>query len=205
MLKSLKLIKTITRKKDIPEEELWLKHLKYTEQKTYNLRNVEDLSTVSNKSVYEYVIRTLMALEKNIKLEEYSADEVKYVEETLKWSEVSKCGNKTNRKKWTKKGYDLFVHNLASAEIYKESVKNPDEIIYILIKTHGMVGQYVKGEVNIEKNIPLTELITNKKITKEKLEKILILLNKCVLEGVVNVNIKMYNLLNLRMYKIVHF
>ena len=184
MIKSLKLIKTIKRKKDIPENEAWLKHLKYTEQKSYNLRNVEDLSMVSNKSVLNYVVRTLEALEKNIASQEYSKDEIKYVENTLKWSEVAKCGNKTDRTRWTKKGYDLFVHNLASAEIYKDSIEKPDEITYILIKTHGMIGQYTKGEVNLDKNSELTNLVFKKKISKEKLERILILLNRCILEGI---------------------
>ena len=152
MIKSLKLIKTVRRKKDIPETESWLKHLKYTEQRSYNLRNVDDLSIVSNKSVLNYVIRTLESLDKNIINDEYSKDEIKYVEDTLKWAEVAKCGNKTNRSIWSKKGYDLYVHNLASAEIYKDSVEKFDEITYILIKTHGMVGQYTKGEVNLNKN-----------------------------------------------------
>ena len=184
MVKSLKLIKTIKRKKDIPENEAWLKHLKYTEQKSYNLRNVEDLSKVSNKSVLNYVMRTLEALEKNIASGEYSKEEIKYVEDTLKWSEVAKCGNKTDRMKWTKKGYDLFVHNLASAEVYRDSIKNPNEITYILIKTHGMIGQYTKGEVNLNKNSELTNLVLENKISKEKLERILILLNQCILEGI---------------------
>ena len=127
MIKSLKLIKTIKRKKDIPENEAWLKHLKYTEQKSYNLRNVEDLSKVTNKSVLNYVIHTLEALDRNIANGEYFKDEIKYVEDTLKWSEVAKCGNKTDRTKWIKKGYDLFVHNLASAEIYKDSKKTEEE------------------------------------------------------------------------------
>ena len=32
---------------------------------------------------------------------------------------------------------------------------NNDEIVYTLIKTHGLVGQYIKGEVNLNKNIEL--------------------------------------------------
>jgi len=184
MLNSLELINTIKRKKDIPQKEQWLKLLKYTEQKAYNLKNLEDLSQVSSKLVYEYVVRTLEALESNLKEDNYTEDEIKYVEDTLKWSEVSKCGNKTDRKNWQKNGYDLYVHNLASAEIYKDLNDDFDKITYILIKTHGMIGQYVKGEVNIEKNSLLTSLIENKDISKEKLRRILTLLNKCILEGV---------------------
>lgn len=189
MIKSLELIRNITKKKDIPLNEQWLKFLKYTQQKTYNLRNVEDLTQVSNKSVFNYVERTLTSLEKNSRNKDYSDDEIKYVEDTLKWSEVSKCGNKTNRTMWIKKGYDLFVHNLASAEIYKDISEDFNPITYTLIKTHGMIGQHTKGEVNLDKNKPLTKLIEDKKISKEKLHKILILLNQCIIEGV---NEKLY-------------
>ncbi len=189
MLKSLELIKTIKRKKDIPSDEQWLKYLKYTEQKSYNLRNIEDITKVSNKSVLQYVERSLEALNRNLKNNKYSEDEIKYVEDTLKWSEVSKCGNKTIRKKWIKQGYDLYVHNLASAEIYKDTVNVFDKITYVLIKTHGMVGQYTKGEVNIEKNELLSKLIIDKKISKKKLYKILILLNQCIIEAV---NVELY-------------
>lgn len=83
-----------------------------------------------------------------------------------------------------KNGYNLLVHNIASAEIYKECEKNFDYITYILIKTHGLIGQHIKGEVNLYKNHLITELITSKKISPEKLKRILLLLNQCIVEGV---------------------
>ncbi len=184
MIKSLELIKNTNKKKDIPLDEVWLKFLKYTDQKTYNLRNVEDLTKISNRSVLSYVTRTLECLERNTQNGNFSSDEIQYVEDTLKWSEVAKCGNKTTRGKWIKKGYDLYIHNLASAEIYKETVENSDFITYTLIKTHGLIGQYVKGEVNIINNKPLTDLIKNNLISSNKLKKILILLNMCIIEAV---------------------
>ena len=184
MIKSLELIKNTNKKKDIPLDEVWLKFLKYTDQKSYNLRNVEDLTKISNKSVLAYVTRTLECLEKNTQKLNFSSDEIQYVEDTLKWSEVAKCGNKTTRGKWIKKGYDLYIHNLASADIYKETVENSDFITYTLIKTHGLIGQYVKGEVNIINNKPLTDLIKNNLISSNKLKKILVLLNMCIIEAV---------------------
>ena len=63
MLKSLDLIKNVRTIKDIPVSEVWLRFLMYTKQKSYNLKNVEDLAEVSNKSVLGYVIRTLEALD----------------------------------------------------------------------------------------------------------------------------------------------
>ena len=104
------------------------------------------------------------------------------MEETLKWSDVAKTGNKVVRKNWLKKGYDLFCHNLGSAAIYKEN--NHDEIVYTLIKTHGLIGQYLKGEVNLKENYPLYLLTKNNLITKEKLKEVLLILNECILTGV---------------------
>ena len=54
---------------------------------------------------------------------------------------------------------------------------------YLFLKKK-MIGQYVKGEVNLDKNSELTNLILKDKISKEKLERILILLNQCILEGI---------------------
>lgn len=187
MLKSLQLISSVKRLKDIPLKERWIMYLKYTSEKSYNLRNVEDLASVSTKSVLKYTIRTLKALEKYCEEndEGLTSKEIEIVEEVLKWSEVSKCGAKAIREKWQKKGYDLFVHNLASAEIYQDDVfPSNNKLTYVLIQTHGMIGQYVKGEVNLDKNKPLTQLVFDGVITKERLEKILRVLNRCVLEGV---------------------
>ena len=53
-----------------------------------------------------------------------------------------------------------------------------------MIRTHGLIGQYIKGEVNLEKNILLYNLVKEKKISKEKLRDILRILNKCIIEAV---------------------
>lgn len=103
MIESLKLINSVHRKKDIPISAQWLNFLKYTKETAYNLKNVEDLTLVSNKSVLNYVKRTLLSLDNIVSTNYYSEDEIKYVEDTLKWSEVAKCGNKTTRSKWIKK------------------------------------------------------------------------------------------------------
>ena len=51
----------------------------------------------------------------------------------MKWCEVSKTGSDSDRNRWLKKKYDLVTHNEASAEIYKDSVKKSNSIIYVLI------------------------------------------------------------------------
>lgn len=160
----------------------WLKYLYNTKEKNYNVLNVNSLKEINKHSVFNYVLRTLeilQELKEKLKIEE---DIVYYVEETLKWSDVSKTGNKQIRKVWKNKKYDLFCHNIASAQIYFEN--NNDEVVYTLIKTHGLIGQYIKGEVNLNKNIELYKLIEDKKISKDKLKTVLLVLNQCIIQGV---------------------
>ena len=178
MLKSLNEIKVIKKE----NKELWLKYLYETSEKKYNILNVKSLKEITKHSVFNYVLRTLEILDRlknELNLED---DIIYYVEETLKWSDVSKTGDKKTRSMWKKKKYDLFCHNIASAQIYLEN--NTDEIVYTLIKTHGLVGQNIKGEVNLNKNIELYNLIKEGKISSEKLKTILLVLNQCIIEGV---------------------
>ena len=178
MIKSLYDMKNV---KNV-NKDLWLKYLYNTKEKNFNILNVNSLNEINKYSVFNYVRRTLEILDR-LK-EELCLDDVIifFVEETLKWSDVSKTGDKKTRKIWKEKNYDLFCHNIASSQIYLEN--NNDEIVYTLIKTHGLIGQYIKGEVNLNKNIDLYNLIKDNKISKEKLKTILLVLNQCVIEGV---------------------
>jgi hypothetical protein len=132
MIKSLKLINSIKTRNDIPESEIWLRFLYCTAQNNVNLRNIPDVNRIPTKSTFNYVKRCLEYLNHaidNYLSDEYTEKDLYYVEETLKWSEVAKCGNKFDRAKWIKAGYDLNIHNEASAEIYKDNTKRPDEIL----------------------------------------------------------------------------
>ncbi|MBR3280812.1 MAG: class I SAM-dependent methyltransferase [Clostridia bacterium] len=181
MLRSLSLINKVQSKKDIPEKETWLKYLFCTAEKNVNLRNVEDINNISSKVTLNYVKGTLEVLDEEEKTGFLSPKEYSYIEDTLKWGEVAKCGLKIDRARWTQKGYDLNIHNEASSEIYREDVKKSDYIVYILIKTHGLVGQSVQGEVNLDVSKELTNLIHSNLIEKESLEKVLVVLNKCII------------------------
>ena len=182
MIKSLTFINSIKTKNDIPESEIWLKYLFCTHQKNVNLRHVSDINNISTKSTLNYVKRTLEVL--NEEALKYDNKDVKVVEEVLKWCEVAKTGSYEDRQVWHKKRYDLEIHNETSAQIYRDNVRNNSELIYVLIKTHGLVGQYTQGEVNKDKNLELTNLCMNGKVTRERLHRILVLLNKCIIEAV---------------------
>lgn len=174
MLKSLK---CLNNSKMYPNE-LWLTYLYKTKEKNYNYLNVTSIKEITNHSVLNYCLKTLKILDEINKEQKLSKDILYLVEETLKWSEVAKCGRKKDRLSWEKKGYDLYAHNIGSSQIYLES--NNDTIIATLIKTHGLVGQYIKGEINLDKNYELYLLIKNKLISKTKLRKVLIILNERV-------------------------
>jgi SAM-dependent methyltransferase len=155
------------------KEEKWLMYLYNAKEINYNYKNLDSVTNISKRVVFEYVRRCFLVLD-NMKV----SDEVYYyVSETLKWMDVAKCGNKNDRKRWLKNGYNLKVHNLGSASIYQEH--GNDLKVYELIKTHGLLGQYIQGEVNLKNSENLVGLFE-----KELLREILIILNKCILNGV---------------------
>lgn len=178
MIKSLKMITNYKNYKD----EIWLNYLYNTKEKNYNILNVKSIKEINKHSVLNYVKKTLEILN-DINNREILDKEILYlIEETLKWSEVAKTGSKKDRKRWLEKKYDLFCHNIGSSEIYNET--NDNIIVSTLIKTHGLIGQYIKGEVNFSKNLSLYELIKNNNISKENLRKVLQVLNRCIIEAV---------------------
>ena len=178
MIKSLRMITNYKNYKD----ELWLNYLYNTKEKNYNILNVKSIKEINKHSVLNYVKKTLEILN-DINNREILDKEILYlIEETLKWSEVAKTGSKKDRKRWLEKKYDLFCHNIGSSEIYNET--NDNIIVSTLIKTHGLIGQYIKGEVNFSKNLSLYELIKNNNISKEDLRKVLQILNRCIIEAV---------------------
>lgn len=183
MLKSLEILNN---KKEILNNE-WSNYLYNTKEKNYNVLNVKSLKEINNLSVFNYVKKTLEILNNIDEKEKLNKEVLYYVEETLKWQDVAKTGNKNIRKNWKKKGYNLYCHNIGSSEIYDEN--NKDEVVRILIKTHGLIGQYIKGEVKLNENIELYNLIKNNKINKELLKEVLIILNKCI---ILSVNEELY-------------
>ena len=135
MIKSLEILKD---RKRVQENE-WSNYLYNTSEKNFNVLNVKSLKEIDNHSVFNYVKKSLEILNNINEQEKLDKKVLYYVEETLKWQDVAKTGNKRVRNFWNKKGYNLFCHNIGSSEIYSEN--NNDEIVKILIKTHGLIGQ----------------------------------------------------------------
>ncbi|MFE8095690.1 class I SAM-dependent methyltransferase [Bacillus toyonensis] len=168
----------------------WLKYLVETEEIHQNYENVESLSELSTNSLLSYVIRTLESLEK------LSVDEETYriLETVLVYSEVAKGGSLRQRRKWLENGFNLMIHNEGSKSIYWEEnltalhVENIDErrerfLIGDLILTHGLIGQYIRGEARLDSHVSMINRFYER-YTEEELKNILYYLNLCIIEGV---------------------
>ncbi len=166
------------------KSENWLKYLALTSERNVNLERLNSLEEMKNNYVLNYVEKTLKALS-TLQLSEY---QTYIIEETLKWSEVAKSGLLHQRNQWIKKGYNLFAHNIGSAEIYlkEASELNPKIkwIVHNLILTHGLIGQYIRGEVPLSDNKPIYKLIEEGNMSATELKEILKALNYCIVTAV---------------------
>lgn len=160
--------------------EKWEEYLINTKEKNFNVERLKNLKENKSNLVYKYVLKCLSILDS----ENVSSEVYRYVSETIKWSEVSKCGSKEDIKKWKSLGFCLNVHNIASSQIYEIDNVHYDEVVRVLIKTHGLVGQYIRGEINLNSNKELYYLIEKKLINKDLLFNVLVTLNKCIIGAV---------------------
>jgi len=163
------------------QDKTWQRMLCKTEETNVNYEHLSSLQELSSSMVAAYVNRTLAILDT---FENENLEIIESIRQTLQWSEVAKCGSPKERGEWEQKGYNLHMHNLGSAEIYKENATGFNPVVYVLIKTHGMLGQYNMGEVNFDTNRELYDLVSSQQICPEDLKRILKILNYCVLNGV---------------------
>lgn len=197
---------------NIPEDkqQLWLQLLAAAEQPHINLERIHSMAELEGTNpVLDYVERTLHVLDQlNVS---FWVREV--VEEVLVWSETAKAGSLQQRKAWQRAGVNLFVHNTGSAQLYREYVINRStgnigsddkavaqvneanpiqkkeatprqQMVYALIGTHGLIGQYIRGEIPFAENAPLNAFITHGWLTAEELHTVLMALNECIIAGV---------------------
>lgn len=164
--------------------ERWLLYLGLTRESNINMERISSLEELRSNYVLDYVERSLLELD-HIQADK---DQRRIIEDVLKWSEVAKCGLPHLRKKWLDKGYNLFVHNVGSSQIYMSEACSNDtgihKVVYTLINTHGLVGQYLRGEVSLEANMPLTALIDEGVVEETQLRSMLHMLNRCVISAV---------------------
>ena len=164
-------------KQGVLEENVWLRYLTCTDNVYVNAERLESMGSLSGKETLMYVIRTLDILDDIAKRDKLSDRVIQLVSETLRWSEVAKGGLSKERSTWIEKGYPLDIHNIASAEIYRDATGDSGTI-YTLIKTHGVVGQCIRGEISVSANAPLLE------IEEEEEKALLLALNECIIGAV---------------------
>lgn len=187
MLNSLSKIKNYRATKSIQSEDTWLSYLVNTKEATVNFEHLDSLENINPNYVLDYVERTLDLLDE---LGSIKPINLQLIEETLKWSEVAKCGDNLTRNSWVADNINLFAHNVGSAQIFRNQFKdefyvgNRVEIVRVLIETHGLIGQYIKGEVSIIENRPLLSLVEKGLLHKEDLKEILYHLNYCIIGAV---------------------
>lgn len=152
---------------------LWLKET----TDDINIENYEKIDHIHVHSTLEYVYRTLKILEE----EDVTEKEFAILEEVLSWCEVSKGGTKAMRETWKKSISTLSIHNIASSILYQQKHEDldPDTLHYIttLIATHGLIGQYLRGETALRRSEPLT-LVSLPNIRHKKVIQVL---NKCII------------------------
>lgn len=185
MLQSLNAIRQYeTGNLQVLKNQPWLRHLALTQERAVNLERIVTMAERKRNYVLDYVKRSLQTLDR---LPGQEASKC-LVEETLKWSEVAKAGLACSRARWEKAGCNLTVHNEGSAEIYLAEAGEQDEntrrIVHTLIATHGLLGQYLRGEVLLTESRALHALLTDGLLQEIDLEEIMVLLNHCVVEAV---------------------
>ena len=130
----------------ILRQEKWLRYLALTPERSVNMERLQSLTEVRRNYVLDYVEETLRILSE-LSLDPLHAH---LVNETLKWAEVAKTGLPHQRRAWIRKGYNLFVHNEGSAQIYREEAGEKDPVIRkvvgTLISMHGLIGQHIRGD-----------------------------------------------------------
>ncbi|WCT56867.1 class I SAM-dependent methyltransferase [Paenibacillus kyungheensis] len=164
---------------------LWLHYLVSAEERIVNLERVTTLQELSNANpVLDYVERTLRILDQ-LRVSYWQKE---LIEEVLIWSETAKGGTMRERIRWQEQGINLFVHNEGSAELYMHASADPQQertqLVTTLIRTHGLIGQCLRGEVPFAENVPLTDQVSHGVLSPEEMKTTLLILNRCIIEAV---------------------
>ncbi|PZT55109.1 class I SAM-dependent methyltransferase [Paenibacillus silvae] len=187
-LKAIQMYKSKSKdtQQHITAEPQWLQLLAAAEKPRINLERVHSMAELEHtNAVMDYTERTLQVLE-GLRLSFWIRE---LLEEVLAWSETAKGGSLEQRRAWQQQGINLFVHNIGSAQLYElyaaSAIRTPrHEIIRILIATHGLIGQYIRGEIPFVENLPLRSLTAEGWVTDGELREILMALNESIIAGV---------------------
>lgn len=169
----------------LPQEQLWLHYLASAEERIVNYERITSLRELADANpVLDYVQRSLELLQP-MRLSFWMKD---ILEEVLIWSETAKGGSVKERIGWQEQGVNCFVHNIGSAQLYVRHAgqqgSERTRVIHTLIRTHGLIGQQLRGEVPAEDNLPLSALVKERLLAPEELYHLLTALNYCIIGAV---------------------
>ena len=159
----------------------WLRLLASAERPFRNPERVESMEENGN-GVLNYVMRTLDVLDE---IAPPTHPRRKLLRTVLQWSETAKCGSEADRARWRSRGYPLEIHNEASASIYADFLPPEDaegEAAEILIMTHGLLGQFIRGECALSDSAELLKV--KDLLGNDAYVETLRMLNECVMRGV---------------------
>ncbi|WCR28287.1 class I SAM-dependent methyltransferase [Paenibacillus thiaminolyticus] len=188
MLTSLEHIRMYREGRDDPallSDNRWLQYIVTAEERIVNLERIQSLQQLANSNpVLDYVERTLQVLD-GLPLSFWIKETI---EEVLKWSETAKGGSVRQRIAWQEQGISLFAHNVGSAQLYGQHTRNQRQervlLTHTLIFTHGLIGQYWRGEVPLAENAPLYHLIERGIVSAQEMRDLLLPLNQCIIGAV---------------------
>lgn len=168
------------------KENLWLQILCENRDCVVNPEHVASIDGGNRNFILDYVGRTLDIAEAHTEL---SKKEMYLVTTALKWCEVTKSGTAKRKNEWTRKGYNLAVHNEASAFVYRDACMAAEQpkdykIIFALIFTHGLIGQQIRGELNLSVNEPLCKLLEDGTVSPASLKVMLEVFNEAIISAV---------------------
>ncbi|NGZ74914.1 class I SAM-dependent methyltransferase [Saccharibacillus alkalitolerans] len=163
----------------------WLQILASAEEYIVNYERIGSIGELEQLNpVLAYVERSLDILN-GLQLSFWMKE---LLEEVLAWSETAKGGTRLDRIGWQRQGINVFVHNEGSADLYlaKSSGIAGDRrrLTALLIRTHGLLGQYLRGEVPFAANLPLHGPVDEGLLTETELARLLMALNRCVIGAV---------------------
>lgn len=166
-------------------EHLWLQYIVSAEERIVNVERIHSLQELTQANpVLDYVERSLQLLDSSAL--SYWMKEI--LEEVLCWSETAKGGTFRDRIRWQEEGINCFVHNIGSAQLYLRHFSDCNSpkiaVIHRLIEAHGLIGQQIRGEVPASETLLLAEMVNERWVTAEELEKLLVSLNYCVIGAV---------------------
>jgi len=189
MLKALEMIKAFRGgDESVCRAHPWLLMLVSAEERIVNLERISSIGELAHANpVLDYVERTLTILD-SLPLSYWIKE---LLEEVLAWAETAKGGTVRERLHWTQSGVNLFLHHIGSAQLYERhvlerrgSMTPHEQMVHTLIRTHGLIGQHIRGEVALEENAPLSELVKGGQLTAEELSRLLVPLNQCIIGAV---------------------